>query len=1104
MGKSICKYTIHFLFLTFTFTSQASFKNLNFKQLTIENGLRSNRVRCVLRDSRDYLWIGTNIGLHRYDGDKMQVYNHSSADTTSITSNDIRCIFEDNSRNLWVGTSVGLNLFDRKTETFNHFYTDSKKHNSLSHNEIRDILQDKNGTIWIATMSGFNKYNPETNDFKQYYFPENLNQQSNNSLTNFHYDSDNTLWFGSKGDVLWSFKIKEERFEKHQHPFIASTLNQEKRVELDGNHIWIGTSGSGLMMYYIQSGECKKIPVATDGIGTSGKEITSLILDKHKYLLIGVDQGGVNRLDLQTMNMEYCLKTDQNEKSLNNNGVWTVYIDLEGIVYVGTSAGGLNIYNPKEELFTKYQHQAYNNNSLVNNIVYHIFEDSQGLIWLGTDGGGLSVFNPKTKTFTSYVHNSNNPTSISGNVILCIGEDKNHDIWLGTWGAGLNKFDRETKKFTHYLSKENDPTAISSNNVWNLVFDDDGQIWMSYLMDHGVDVFDINKGVIERFRNNPDNPASIMNNQVHGIKKFGREFGFLTNIGYCTWQPETKSFKKWDSLDYIYLNDVYHDSKGNYWFSCSSLGLLKMNTSGTIEKFDKNVGLPASRIISALEDKNGNIWVASYEGLGKYDVVRKEFTNNYLPSDDNTKKFAIISALKASDGTFYLGGFNGLLTFNPDKFAQNTYIPCVTINEFQLYNIPVSVQTPNSPLKQVIDETDEIVLNYNNAVFSFRFNALNYTYPQKTMYAYKLEGYDKDWIYTNSDHKIVSYTKPDPGTYTFMVKATNNDGIWNENPRTIKVTIIPPYWKRWWFRIPLVIFLLGSVLSFYFWRINNLKQQKRVLEKAVLDRTTELRTVNGELEKSRGKMMIKNIAIEKQNVELDIANQTKNKLFSIVAHDLKNPFNSILGFINILIDDYDELNEEEKREYLTIIQKSSQTAFNLIENLLDWALTQTNKITLNSQEIKVKDMIGSTVLLLRTFGENKSINIMFDEVDESQTIYADKNMIDTVLRNLLTNAIKFSKKGSSVQISSVIRSDFVDISIKDQGVGMNNEQIEKLFKIDENPSTKGTSGETGSGLGMIICKEFIERNKGEIRVSSMEGKGTTFMITLPSGGLVIK
>lgn len=267
-----------------------------------------------------------------------------------------------------------------------------------------------------------------------------------------------------------------------------------------------------------------------------------------------------------------------------------------------------------------------------------------------------------------------------------------------------------------------------------------------------------------------------------------------------------------------------------------------------------------------------------------------------------------------------------------------------------------------------------------------------------------------------------------------------------------------------------------------------------------MDRTTELRQVNSELEKSREEVMIKNIAIQKQNVELDIANQTKNKLFSIVAHDLKNPFNTILGFINILIDDYDELSDTEKRNFLTIIQGSSQTAYNLVENLLNWARTQTNAITPHFQEVNVKDLIGTNVQLVKIFGEAKSISLVFDEVDAIHTIYADKDMIDTIIRNLLTNAIKFSKKGSSVQISTIQRGGFVDISIKDQGVGMNKEQIENLFTLEENRSTQGTSGETGTGLGVIICKEFVERNKGDIRVSSKEGKGATFVITLPSAG----
>ena len=1104
MGKLKVTRSIFFLLLVLPFTNQASFRDIHFKHITVENGLLSNRIRCILRDSRDYLWVGTDNGLNRYDGDKMESFNNSSEDSTSLSNNFINCIFEDSRENLWIGTNYGLNLYNRKTGSFQRYFHDPLKSNSLSSDLIVKILQDQTGTIWVTSMFGFNKYLPESNDFKQYYFPaevhptrtNNQRDNRNHSIQDFCY-SDNTLWFGSMGDVLWSFKINEEQFERHQHPIIAATLNMEKRVVIHGNKVWIGSSGAGLIAYNIQSGEFKGIQVGANGKGTSGKDIRSLIIEKDSFLLIGIEHGGVNRLDLETMTMEYCIRDDKNDRSLNNNAAGCLYVDREGILYVGTTAGGLNVHNPLENQVTKYSHNGFNPNSLIYDAVFCIFEDSSGLIWLGTDGGGVSVFNPVSRDFKNFVHRPDDPTSIGANPVLCIGEDKNHDIWLGTWGGGLNKFDRQTEKFIRFNTNSNDPGAISGSNVWDMSFDDSGRIWLSYLLGNGVDIFDIQKGVIERFRFQADNSSGIMSNQVHAVTKIGKELGFSTNIGYCTWQPESKSFKKWDSLDNIYLNDVYLDSKGNYWFSSKDNGLLKIGADGITEQFGQSSELP-KRITSVLEDKLGNIWIASYNGLCKYDVAQKEFTYNYLSYGDNNHQFAITSALKASDGMFYIGGFSGFYIFNPTLVAQNTFIPRITINEFQIFNKTVSIETPGSPLKHVIEETDEIVLDYKNAVFSFSFHALNYTYHQKAKYAYKLEGYDKEWVYTSSDRRFASYNRPNPGTYTFMVKASNNDGVWNEIPKTIKITIVPPYWQRWWFRISIAGLLLGTILSFFYWRINNLKQKQRVLEKAVWDRTTELRQANSELGRSKEEVMVKNIAIEKQNIELDIANQTKNKLFSIVAHDLKNPFNTILGFINILIDDYDDLSDSEKRNFLTLIQGSSQAAYNLIENLLDWARTQTNNITLHPRSINLKEMLAENVQLLQIFGESKSIQIMVEEVDALQTIFADKNMTDTVIRNLLTNAIKFSNKGATIKISSCQNGDYVEINLKDQGVGMTNAQIEKIFSIEENRSTQGTAGETGTGLGVIVCKEFVERNRGNIRVISTVGEGTTFVISLPS------
>jgi ligand-binding sensor domain-containing protein len=280
---------------------------MKFRYLTIEDGLPSNRVSCIFRDSRDYLWIGTDIGLCRFDGEKIKTFSSSLTDTTSLSNGNVYCIFEDIKGNLWVGTAFGLNLFKPETESFEHFFSDSTKQNSLSENYISDILQDKNGSMWISTMHGFNKYNPETNDFKRYFIPVTNNKKNNNEISDIFYDSVNTLWFGTNDNVLWSFKIHEDKFEKYIIPAIAANSNEAKRIAIEGKNVWIGTMGSGLFVYNIETKKCEKFPLAIDGKGTSGKYINSIAIDKNKYLLIGIDQGGLIRLDLQSLKMVYCL-----------------------------------------------------------------------------------------------------------------------------------------------------------------------------------------------------------------------------------------------------------------------------------------------------------------------------------------------------------------------------------------------------------------------------------------------------------------------------------------------------------------------------------------------------------------------------------------------------------------------------------------------------------------------------------------------------------------------------------------------------------------------------------------------------------------------------
>lgn len=453
----------------------------------------------------------------------------------------------------------------------------------------------------------------------------------------------------------------------------------------------------------------------------------------------------------------------------------------------------------------------------------------------------------------------------------------------------------------------------------------------------------------------------------------------------------------------------------------------------------------------------------------------------------------------------YFGGFNGLNSFFPDSVHDNTYLPQVYINEFQLFNKPVTVGQPHSPLQKVIEQTKEIVLTWKQSVFSFGFVAVNYTHPEKNLYAYKMEGFDKDWSYTDANRRLATYTNLDAGNYTFRVKASNNDGVWNATGTSLKITILPPWWRTWWFKLFVGLFILSAAFGFYFYRVNSLKKQKRILEDEVELKTMEIQDKNFELQEHAEELNLMNSTlienqqrIEKQAEELKEANAAKDKFFSIIAHDLRGPFNGFLGLTEIMAEDSSRLTMDQIQEFSVDMRNSATNLYSLLENLLQWSKMQQGSVPFNPELKQLNPLINECIAIATEQAKNKGIEITYDISDDLK-VFADSNMLQTMIRNLVSNAMKFTPKGGKIGVSAKATGDkSVEISIKDTGIGMTSEMVNNLFRIDIKTNRKGTEGEPSSGLGLLLCKEFVEKHGGEIWVESEVEIGTTFYFTIPN------
>jgi signal transduction histidine kinase len=478
--------------------------------------------------------------------------------------------------------------------------------------------------------------------------------------------------------------------------------------------------------------------------------------------------------------------------------------------------------------------------------------------------------------------------------------------------------------------------------------------------------------------------------------------------------------------------------------------------------------LPNNRIHAITQDNKGDIWISSNNGLSRLNPEIQSIRNYSKEDGLQGDQFYQQSFLKTREGELYFGGYSGLNSFFPDSLKDNDFIPPVYITDFQIFNKPVLYAVPGAQFQTHISEAKEIKLNWDQSVFSLSFAAINYIHPKKNQYSYIMEGFEKDWNYTDASRRYVTYTNLDPGEYTFRVRATNNDGIWNKEGTSLKIIILPPFWKTLWFKTFILSIAVIIIILIFRYRVRQLKKQKIILENSVAIKTAELNELNA----------------------------SKDKFFSIIAHDLKNPFNTIIGFSDMMKESIRLNDPATFYEYTEMINTSAIQTLRLLENLLEWANSQRGNLSFTPVPINLSEIVKDEFIMVDEMATGKNIELK-SFIPETLTFVADKNMIRTILRNLITNAVKFTHKNGQVQVNAINYNDNIEISVSDNGIGMSKETIAKLFRIDANLSTRGTENEKGTGLGLFLCKEFAEKHNGNIWVESEEGKGSTFKFLLP-------
>lgn len=1107
---------------------------MRFAQIHMEQKEANSNVLCIFQDSRGFIWLGTTDGLSKYDGYKFMLYEHDNNDKYSLIDNQIKGIVEDSKGNLWLGTANGISKFDYANERFTNFFIDSL---NPDRNRINTLLIDQQDYLWIGTDGGglvkFNELEGRFTFLEYAPLKKDPRENAHRKIMAMSMDRFKQLWLAT-GYGLFKFEMSKNsnQFTHYVHnptnkKSIVSNQLSSVLADISGD-IWVGTNDGNIDKWDLSTGEFVHQPFQKgDKNNASFIDIRTLYQTQDGVVWCGGYSSGLNSIDPKTGNVQRYLADTSIPFSISSNDISLIYEDRAGVLWIATAGGGLDKLDRKASKFDIYFQGKGDKKSggLSQRNIKAVWEDKSGNLWIGTANEGLNKYNPNSKEYTYFKNEPTNPNSLSDNRISALLEDKYGNIWVGT-SEGLNMITINGKqtKITRYLAEEENANALPNNVVTDLTADSDGNVWIGTAdglakYKHDTKSFSIYKRDIKF-------PETLSSNTIRCIRFanseggdkdlwIGTDGGGLNQMKLqnALFKSFRYSYQKQGSLSDDRIASIYVDDYGKVWVGTFGGGLDLLEIQKEKEPFTY---FPSRRGINSvvyaiIEDKNNNLWLSGHRGLFKFDIIKREVIRHYDINDGlPTDEFNIGAYHKGRSGKYYFGSVNGLVSFYPDNLPNNNYEPPIVITDFKVFNESVKLNTKeNTFVDRHISVAEEINMNSEDYSFSFEFAALHYSVPNRISYEYKLEKISEStgkWIRADAAHRIATFSNLSHGSYQFIVRATNGDNVLSSKTKIIRINIMLPFWRTWWFQSLILLAIISSLFAYYSYKIDQEKKNSIKLEALVAERTQEISQQKTEIEKQNQllesqyqELTSSTEKLRQSEFDLSELNTTKNRFFSILAHDLRSPMNSMKGFSNLLANFADQLSVEEIKQTAQSLDETIKISSRYLENLLTWARSQMNSIEFKPQKLLLMESVSSIVEVLKNNANTKQIKIVLEGNLEIY-LFADQNQLSVILTNLISNAIKFTYNEGRITIGAIVRDgNIAEIFVRDTGTGMPASVVDKIFRIDSKHTMKGTQGEAGTGLGLLLCREFVEKNGGKIWVESIEGVGSTFRFTIPLG-----
>lgn len=1121
-----------------------------FKHLMSEDGLSSNIVQCINKDSRGYLWIGCNNAVNRYNGSSFTKYFNNPNDSTSITSGSVVSIVEDMDSTLWIATINGVCLFNYRKEKFQKIF-DAELENTL----VKNLKVTRKNDLLVCTTNGTYLLNRNLKQFERF-SQTSIDLQSSVIAE----DTLGNLFIGTWGNgLLYWDKLRKDFLVGMVSE--RTELNDENKIEslaIDKKGtLWIGTRNGFYNGNLVRTDDKfhLKIDPVVDKIGSpllSNTKIHCLTFDENEKLWIGTEDG---LFIFNTKTHSYLPLRAQKDISdgINNNLINCLFHDQNNCIWVGTYQGGINLYSRGNTPFKDLL--PYINQTEDKKIQYvkSVYQDPNQKLWVGTDYG-LLRFSKDLQFEKSYANSAQQGSMPVGGVTAILTDTRNQ-FWVGTWGGGLSQLDTEANRFVKYSNHEGrnltDSTLTGDSNNRALLEDNQGFIWV-------VNMF----GMVDRYNRITKSfkhfdlatEVGRPNMEIKSVALDSKDNLWIGSTGAGLIKFDTKTLKPElfhttenltaSNSEYLLNVDVYSvyvDKEDHIWMGTRH-GLSCFDPQkNKITNYSEDRGLNAEMVLGVTSDKNENIWISTMSGISKLDQ-KSGYFSNFDMADGVISNAEVV--YKSPNGVLFFAGVNGILAFNPDSIWTNQQIPPIVFTDFKLFD--KSILFDNRILPDHINETEEITLRYSQNSLTIGFSALNFVRPDKNVYSCQLQGFETDWNFIGSK-KEAKYTNLSPGTYFFKLRAANNSGVWNNKERVLKIVIRPPWWKTHLFRILVVVMIVMLTILIIRIRTLQLEHQKKELQEKVKKRTLEIEKQQIELKNQaetllktnltlmqnqkeielqkeaildqKNKLEEKNLLLEEQKEQIlqqkklaeEMSNQlheadiNRIKFLTNVSHEFRTPLSLIISPLEKSLREYKTINPEKLHDRLKLMFRNAMRLIRLINEFLDISKIEEGLLKMNVGRGNIHNFIDGIVGSYRYLSEQKNIKLTFTSELEHVVCFFDADKIDKILNNLLSNAFKYTHSGGCIDVRLEVISkdennevDFFQIIVEDTGIGISDEFknriFERFYQID-NRSEQAS----GTGIGLALTRELILLYGGKISLISELGKGSTFFVNLPCG-----